>query len=160
MVAKPDLGSLESIARLLQFQVLKKFRTNKRESLHSKPCVLGPAGVGEARASVRTIVRCMHVRLDASCRRPARCTPLHVAQFHATASPVGFRTMAIASTRGNAAHERRCVSQKGNRAGQQRNSKSDRPPEGTSAREGSAETPLHKGILGRMQEKTDSPGSS
>src|SRR5712691_1736040 len=160
MLAKPALESLESICWLLQFQVLKELRTTQHYSLLSEPGVLGPAGVREARASVRTISRCMHVGLEASCRRPARCTPLHVAKFHATASPVGFRTMAVASPRGNAAHECRCVGQKRNRAGQQRNSQSDQPPEGTSAREGSAETSLHKGILGRMQEKTDSPGSS
>ena len=79
--------------------------------------VFRAAGMREARAGVRVAARRAHVRLRATGGPPAGAIFLGLAHFHAGAVCFGFRAMAVATARGNAAQQGRRVSQERQRAG-------------------------------------------
>jgi hypothetical protein len=72
-------------------------------------CVLRAPGTRKSRPRIRIVGRCLHVRLGALRCAPARGVTFGIAQLHAAASPVRFRTVAVASACWNTSQNCGCV---------------------------------------------------
>jgi len=91
---------------------------------------------------------------------PADRISLRITQLHAAGSPVRFRAMAVASVFRNGPQQSRCVREERGCARQQNRSQEVESGGETPPRDGVVEEPAHRGILPRLQKKTDSSASS
>jgi hypothetical protein len=116
--------------------------------------------MSETGAGVRVVGGSLHVGLRAFLRPPARSISLRIAHFDTADSQVRFRTVAVATACGYAPQKPWDVREKCGRAGQEDDSQEVQPPEEKPPWDGSGEEPEHWGILRRVWQKTDGPGSS
>jgi hypothetical protein len=121
--------------------------------------MFGATGVWQPRAGVRIVGGCLHMRLRAFGRPPARGAPLRIAHLHTAASEVRFRAMAVAPAGRNTPQQGRRVGQERVGALQEKESQEAEPRQGAWPRDGFTGGPPHGAILPRVWEKTDSPGS-
>lgn len=119
-----------------------------------------PARARKLRSRVRVVGRRLHVGFRTLRCSPSRGIALRIAQLHATASPVRFRTVAVASACRNGSQQCWRVREKRERAGQENESQEMESAERTPQRGGFADEPAHFVILRRTWEKTDSSASS
>ena len=112
--------------------------------------------MGESRAGVRIAARRAHVGLGATGGPPTVRVFFGLAHLHAAAAHFGFRAVAIATARGDAAQQGRRVGKKRERAGEQTNRSGEQSDGDPAAQNCSIAKSSHAAFSASSLKKTDS----